>query len=225
MKAHTVASIIVLSGFFTAASAQAPKPAPEPARPARPPLFLQEEWQQIPGGGEHALTPASVTHANVEMKLYGPSSAELQLTGAAGNEGNPVHVWTGLCTSACGLTLRDKASYVDLTGLARIKWNTKTSGFHQVRPMLKLADGTMLVGDYAASSTLDWLTSEFSVAGVHWLKLDPQRLVTVGNVVENPDLSKVDEVGFVDLMPASGHGPGGWSDVAQFEVYGKAVKR
>jgi hypothetical protein len=49
--------------------------------------------------------------------------------------------------------------------------------------------------------------------------------VTTGNFVDKPDLSKVDEVGFVDLTPASGHGPGGWSDVAQIEVYGNAVKR
>ena len=39
------------------------------------------------------------------------------------------------------------------------------------------------------------------------------------------DLSKVDAIGFIDLMPGSGHGPGGWSDVAQFEIYGKAVSR
>ena len=29
----------------------------------------------------------------------------------------------------------------------------------------------------------------------------------------------------IDLTPASGHGPGGWSDVAQIEIYGNAVKR
>jgi hypothetical protein len=52
-----------------------------------------------------------------------------------------------------------------------------------------------------------------------------ERLVTTGNFVDKPDLSKVDEVGFVDLIPASGHGPGGWSDVAQIEVYGKPVAR
>ena len=50
-------------------------------------------------------------------------------------------------------------------------------------------------------------------------------LVTTGNIVDKPDLSKVDEIGFVDLMPGSGHGPGGWSDVAQIEVYGNAVPR
>jgi hypothetical protein len=43
--------------------------------------------------------------------------------------------------------------------------------------------------------------------------------------VDKLDLTRVDEIGFADLMPGSGHGPGGWSDVAQVEVYGQAVAR
>jgi hypothetical protein len=39
------------------------------------------------------------------------------------------------------------------------------------------------------------------------------------------DLSKVDEVGFADLMPGSGHGAGGYVNVSTFEVYGRPVKR
>ena len=39
------------------------------------------------------------------------------------------------------------------------------------------------------------------------------------------DLSKVDEVVFADLIPGSGHGAGGYVNVASFEVYGKPVKR
>lgn len=201
------------------------EPAGERPRVTRPPLFLKEDWKQIPGGGEHPVTPASVTVANVELKLYGASSKEIQLTGVDGDENNPTHVWTGLCTTPCGLALRDKTRYVDLTGLARIRWNVKTSGFHEVRPIVKLADGTWLVGDHTDASPLDWLVGELSIASVRWLKLDAERLVTTGNFVDKPDLSKVDEVGFVDLMPASGHGPGGWSDVAQIEVYGKPVPR
>ena len=218
-----------------AAFAQAPqgqqKTAPvapgatPPPRVQRPPLFLEEQWKQIPGGGEHPVTAASLTNPNVELKLYGPSSAEIQLTGNDGDENNPTHVWTGLCTTPCAVALRDKTRYVDLGGLARIKWNTKTSGFHEVRPIVKLADGTWLVGDHASASPLDWLASELSLADMRWLKLDPERLVTTGNFIEKPNLSKVDEVGFVDLMPASGHGAGGWSDVAQIEIYGNPVKR
>jgi hypothetical protein len=123
------------------------------------------------------------------------------------------------------VALRDKNNMADLSGLARIRWNIKTSGFHQVRPMIKLADGTMLVGDRADVSMRDWLYSEFSLADVKWLKLDPALVVTKGNFIDNVDLSKVDEIGFADLMPSSGHGAGGWSDVAQIEVYAKPVPR
>jgi hypothetical protein len=123
------------------------------------------------------------------------------------------------------VAFRHKANYADLTGLARIRWNTKTSGFHQIRPIVKLADGTWLVGNRTDGTTGDWLVSEFSLADVRWLKLDIERVVTTGNLIERPDLSKVDEIGFADLIPGSGHGPGGWSDVAQFEVFAKSVPR
>jgi hypothetical protein len=99
------------------------------------------------------------------------------------------------------------------------------SGFQKVHPVVKLANGTMLVGDHADGSTVDWQENEFSVSEVRWLTLDPEKVVTKGNWVLNPDLSKVDEVGFTDLMPGSGHGPGGWSDVGKIEVYGKPVPR
>jgi hypothetical protein len=179
----------------------------------------------LPSGGEHPVTLGAPANPNLELKLYGPSAKDIQLTGTAGNENDPIHLWTGLCTSNAAVALRDKNNYVDLTGLARIRWVTKVSGFHKVRPIVKLADGTWLVGDHADGSTADWIEDEFSVADVHWLKLDVEKVVTKGNFVEKPDLSKVDEVGFADLMAGSGHGPGGWSDVARIEVYGKTVKR
>jgi hypothetical protein len=148
------------------------------------------------------------------------------MTGKAGDETNPVHVWTGLCTTPCAVAFRDKARLADLSGMARIRWNTKLSGFHQVRPIVKLADGTWLVGDRTDDgSARDWLVSEVSLADVHWVKLDIARVVTVGTFLDKVDLTKVDEIGFADLMPSSGHGPGGWADVAQFEVFGKPVSR
>ena len=190
----------------------------------RPQLFLKEEWKQTPANDEHPISQESVGNPNLELNLYGPSGKEILLTGRAGDESNPIHPWTGMCTTPCGLALRDKANFADLTGLARIRWNTKTSGFHQIRPIVKLADGNWYVGDRADASTRDWLVSEFNLADVRWLKLDIARAVTTGNFV-TIDLSKVDEIGFVDLMPGSGHGQGGWVDVAQFEVYGKPVPR
>jgi len=186
-------------------------------------LFFREEWKS--DGKESPMTAANVANPNLDIRFYGPTGKEMLVTGMSGSDANPVHAWTGLCTSPCGLALRDKTNFVDLTGLSRIKWVTKMSGFHQVHPMVKLASGTWLVGDKADGSTVDWLQTEFSLSDVKWMTLDIERGVTTGNVLPNPDLSKVDEVGFIDLMPSSGHGPGGWSDVATFEVYGKPVPR
>jgi hypothetical protein len=195
------------------------------AAAGRAPLFFREEWKQSAAGGEHPVSQESVANPNLELKLYGSSAKEIAVTGAATDENNPIHAWTGLCTTPCALTLRDKNNFVDLTGLARIKWVTKMSGFHKIRPVVKLADGTLLVGDREDGSTVDWLQNEFSISDLRWVKLDADRVVTVQGWVANPNLSTVDEVGFVDLLPGSGHGQGGWADVAAIEVYGKAVKR
>ena len=192
--------------------------------PQRPPLFFREEWKQGPAGGEHPVSAASLANPNLELTPIVPAG-QILLTGNSGDDNNPTHVWLGLCTTPCGLALRNKQNLADLTGLARIRWTTKMSGYHQIRLVLKLADGTWLVGDRADGSPRDWLVSEIAFADVHWMKLDIARAVATGTTVEHVDLSRVDQVGFVDLMPGSGHGPGGWSDVAQIEVYARSVTR
>jgi hypothetical protein len=194
-------------------------------RASRPPLFFHEEWKQTPAGGEHPVTQDGVSNPSLELKLYGTSGKEVQLTGSAKDENNPIHLWTGMCATPCAVTLRHKDNLADLTGLARIRWVTKMSGFHQIRPVVKLADGTWLVGDRADGSAADWQVSEFNLSEVRWLKLDIEKVVTKGNIVEKPDLSKVDEIGFADLIPGSGHGAGGWSDVAAIDVFSGSVKR
>ena len=226
MRSHTTLILTALFaiGPMSAANGQEPgRGRGGPPRATRPPLFLREEWKQTPAGGEHPVNPQeALSNSNLELKLYGKG---ILLTGSVQDESNPIHLWTGTCTTPCGVSLRDKSNYADLTGLARIRWTTKVSGFHQVRPMVKLADGTWLVGDHADGSVTDWLQSDFSLVDVHWIRLDISAVVTKGNIVDKPDLSKVDEIGFVDLLPGSGHGPGGWVDVAAIEVFGKPVKR
>lgn len=148
----------------------------------------------------------------------------------AGQPSDPPNLWTGVCQTAVAATLRHRESFVNLTGLARIRWVTRTSGFHVVRPVVRLADGTWLVGDYGdgshtANSGL-FVESEFAIANVRWLPLDISRVVTRGERwVEKPDLSRVDEVGFADLLPGSGHGWGGFVNVARIDVYGTPVRR
>jgi hypothetical protein len=150
-----------------------------------------------------------------------------------GEPSDPPNLWTGVC-GPVAVTLRHRRSYVDLTGLAKLRWVTRVSGFHVVRPVVKLADGTFLVGDHAtgtdrpgagAGASTDFLESELSFGTVRWLRLDVSRIVTRGTWVEKPDLSRVDEVGFADLLPGTGHGWGGFVNVGSIEVYGKPVPR
>src|SRR5262249_27140017 len=142
---------------------------------------------------------------------------------------DPPNLFTGVCSTPVAVTLRDKNRYTDLTGNARIRWVTRVSGFHVVRPVLKLANGTWLIGDLvegaASSNSTLFLESEFAVASVRWLALDIAKVVTRGTWVDKPDLSRVDEVGFADLMPGSGHGWGGFVNVGKIEVYGRPVRR
>jgi hypothetical protein len=150
-----------------------------------------------------------------------------------GEPSDPPNLWTGVCGPVAA-TLRHRNSYVNLTGLSKMRWITRVSGFHVVRPVVKLADGTWLVGDHVTGddrpgagngASTDFLESELSFATVRWLRLDISRIVTRGTWVEKPDFSKVDEVGFADLLPGSGHGWGGFVNVGRIEVYGWPVPR
>jgi hypothetical protein len=230
------------AGLAGVAAAQAP-PAARPANAAArgptqlplPPLFLKESWLRRPTDrGQAPVTPAAVSNANLTLQVYGRDARNLDISGTAGSASDVVNLWTGLSTEPVAATLRDKANYVDLSGRAKIRWVVRTSGFHVVRPVLKLADGTLLVGDHADASTTLFNQTEFAVADVRWIKLDPERVVTRGTYgpsgqaaswVENPDLTRVDEVGFADLTPGSGHGSGGWVNVGTIEVYGTPVRR
>jgi hypothetical protein len=185
----------------------------------------------VPGKTEQMpFVQANVVDPNVELKQYGAAKEVLT------NAGNPAQfipfsAWTGVASGPFALTFRHKASLLDLSGGAKIRWATKTSGFHVVRPVVKLEDGSMFVGDHASESVAMMIVSEFPVATVRWVKLDPARVVTLGSPGPNnqiwttPDLTKVDEIGFADLMPGSGHGTGGWVHVGAIEVYGKTAPR
>src|SRR3954469_17829677 len=191
-RALVIATSFVVLGLAGSALAQEGRGRGGPAR--RPGLFFKEEWGQTEKGGEHATGPESVTNPNLELKLYGPTGKEVLLTGAKADDNNPIHLWTGMCTTPCAVSLRDKNNMADLTGLARIRWVTKMSGFHKVHPIVKLADGTWLIGDYADGSTADWHESEFSISEVHWMRLDIDKILTKGTIIAAPDLTKVDEI-------------------------------
>ena len=162
----------------------------------RPPLFLSESWKALPTPpDDHGAWPASqagVASANLQLTLHGTSGKEIQLVAVRGqSDVYPMNLWTGTTTSPSAATLRDRNSYVDLSDpLAKIRWVVRTSGFHQVRPVVKLADGTWLVGDHTTGPSVDFNQNDVSLADVHWMKLDIARVVAVGDWIEHPDLRR-----------------------------------
>lgn len=218
---------LVVSG--SAAFAQQPpasRPqAPTTAPPARPPLLFKEEWTEPPFTGERndvnmRFTPAVVTNPRIEAKLYGPDAAVVR---AAQHEGR-FDLWTGMATSPVALTLRDKRNYMDLTGLARLRWIVRTNAIHTLYPVVKLADGTMVVGDRGISTDGEFLQVEVAFSGMRWYKLEPVKVVVLTEV-EVVDLSKVDEAGLVTLSPGGGHGIAGSANFSTVEMFANAVPR
>ena len=236
MTKHVAAAALVVSCLSALVFAQARGDGPgRGAANTPPPLFFKEAWTIT--GPAHAIAPGEsvLSNSSLELKLYGPSATASDPDKRIWISTPPTNIWTGMTTTPFAATLRDKENYVDLTAMAKVRWITRASGFHVVRPVVKLADGNYYVGEHADAHTSGFLESEFMFATQRWMKLDIDRVVTKGTygpaqdasawMREPVNLSKVDEVGFADLMPGSGHGAGGYVNVASFEVYGKPVKR
>ena len=167
----------------------------------RPALFFREDFKAPPKGlQELPITQAYVENPNLELKLYGPGKELVFIDHHAGEpKDDPNFIWTGLTPGPWGLALKDKNNYVDLTGLGRIRWRTQQTGFHQVRPILKLANGTWIVGEYAEGWTPDWHESEFWPAEMRWRRLNADKMLEErmttspgenGAWEMNPDLSR-----------------------------------
>jgi hypothetical protein len=202
------------------------------AQPASPVLLFD---MTLRNEARQALTQAAVTTPNVDLQLYGDGRNIIVATGTGPNL---PRLFFGLCKGPCGFTLRDRGSYFDLRGRAKMVFTTIVSGFHRVRPLIKLADGTLLIADQAEGSVADYHQYTISFSECRWLRLDPVRGVTLGTWVPNPDLSRVDEVGYFDVIPGSGvHKEGlpveqqppppvgGWIAVSAFQLWGAAVGR
>jgi hypothetical protein len=227
----TTGGVFAILGLTCIASAQEARPRVTAAS-----LAFKVDWVRPANQSDTKIrympVQENVGDPNVEMKFYGAAAKQILTTGAPGSDVTPYGVWSGTAEGPFAVTFKLKNNSLDLTGLANVRWFTKTSGFHVVRPVVKLADGTLLVGDLAFSSVPKLALSEFSLTNIRWIKLDPNRVVTLNSGpaaanpnneiwAPNPDLSKIEEIGFADLMPGSGHGAGGYIQLGRIEVYGK----
>lgn len=181
-----------------------------------PELLFREDWAESPA--EIPINQRHVVNPDLVVKLYGPGAMGIKKSHHDHIQNDPYYVWSGACPGNWALTLRHKKGPMDLEGGARIRWRSRQSGFHRLRPILKLTDGRWLVGDVFDPESPNWQIVEFKLSDIRWRELDIVR-ITGKKWLDSPSLGSVEEVGFTDLMP------GGSSDASSrvdwIEVYGR----
>lgn len=190
------------------------------AAQVRPPLFFREDWKET-----EAATPATQEHvANPDLilSIHGPGRDGVKKSHHDKPADDPYYIWSGTAEGNWALSLRHKQAFADLTGLAKVRWRSKQAGYRHLRIIVKLADGQWLVSDAADGESLDWREMEFPIGGIRWRRLDIKKIIE-GARVERPDLSRVDEIGFTDLM--TGGESIACSRLDWIEVYGRAQSR
>lgn len=186
----------------------------------RPELLYREDFKEIP-----AATPVTQEHIvnkALALVLYGPGCDSIKKSHHDTPADDPFYIWSGLCTGNWAVTLKNTKSFVDLTGYSKILWRSKQAGLRCLHLVLKLADGTWLVSVQGDCISKDWRITEFNIMDLNWYTLNIKSVIEV-KPVKDPDLSKVDEIGFTDLMP--GGGSDACSRLDWIEVYGKPVDR
>ena len=102
------------------------------------------------------------------------------------------------------------------------------TGFRQLHIILKLADGTWLISDQSTGASTDWRESEFVLSDLTWRGFDSSEVIEY-YPVPHPDLGRVDEIGFTDLMRGvlspPGHRSPASSRLDWIEVWARSVPR
>ena len=186
----------------------------------RPGLFFREDWKETPAATP--VTQEHVSHPDLLVTRHGPGEAGIKKSHHDRPADDPYYIWSGEAEGNWAVSLRNGKSQVDLTGLAKIRWRSKQAGFRMLRIVLKTSGGQWLVSDQYDPASNDWRIREFNMSDIRWRRLDIKKIVE-GEWVNAPDLGRIEEVGFTDLMP--GGQSVACSRLDWIEVYGKPVPR
>ena len=224
MRAALTLVCLAVATLVVAAQAPAPNTQKPGMRP-RPPLLFSEAWRLPPHTGEQTdenmrFTPSVVTNTRLDVKLYGTDSAVIR---AAVHE-DRIDLWNGMASSPVAVTLRDRRNFVDLSTPARLRWIVRTNAIHMLYPVVRLADGRLIIGDRGIDTHGEFLTVEVAFEGMRWYGLDPAKVIVLTEVV-NPNLRRVDEVGLAMLSPGGGHGFSGSANLSNVDLFAYPVPR
>jgi len=200
-----------------------------PASPAT--LLFREAWTRAPMA--QPMTQANLGNPNLTLHVYG-NADEIRKTFHPDED----YTYTGETTTNWALTVSDKAALWDLTRDARMRIKTRNSGYRFVHVVIKTAAGAYYVSEEGAGESTAWIETDFILSDLTWRNLMmtdtptnasnrrqplPGRVPIIPTSRATPDLTRVEEVGFSDLMA------GGWipatSRVHSFELWGKTVAK
>jgi hypothetical protein len=200
-----------------------------PANPAT--LLFREAWTRAPMA--QPMTQENLGNQHLRLHIYG-NPDEIRKTFHPDED----YTYTGETTTNWALTVSDPKAHWDLSGDGRVRVRTRNSGYRFLHVVIRTADGAYFVSEQGAGESTAWIDTDFILSNLTWRNLlmtdtptnasnrrspDPKRVPIVPTSRATPDLTRVAEVGFSDLMA------GGWipatSRVQAFELWGKAVPR
>jgi hypothetical protein len=200
-----------------------------PANPAT--LLFREAWTRAPMA--QPMTQENLGNQHLRLHIYG-NPDEIRKTFHPDED----YTYTGETTTNWALTVSDPKAHWDLAGDGRVRVRTRNSGYRFLHVVIRTADGAYFVSEQGAGESTAWIDTDFILSNLTWRNLlmtdtptnasnrrspDPKRVPIVPTSRATPDLTRVAEVGFSDLMA------GGWipatSRVQAFELWGKAVPR
>jgi hypothetical protein len=195
------------------------------------PLIFEEKWTRAPQA--QPMTQANLGNQSLTLHLYGDMDGIRKTY-------HPIedYTYTGETKTNWAITVSDAKNAWDLTGAAKIMLRTRNSGYRFTHVVIRTADGRYFVSEEGSGESSAWMNVDYVFSDLHWRSLlmtdtptnasnkrapDPKLVPIIPQARATPDLKRVDEVGFSDLMP------GGWipstTRVNAFALYGKQVAR
>jgi hypothetical protein len=192
-------------------------------------LIFEEKWTRAPMA--QPMTQVNLGNQNLKLHLYGDIGGIRKTFHEIED-----YTYTGETRNNWMITVSDPANLYDLTLPGKVMLRTRNTGFRLTHIVIKTTDGRYFVSEEGSGESRAWMNRDYIMADLHWRSLTmvdtlnnarrpaaPDRAVIVAAGVATPDLSKVDEIGFTDLMP------GGFipatTRINAWAVYGKKVAR
>ena len=194
-------------------------------------LIFEEHWTRAPLA--QPMKQENLGNQNLRLHQYG------DVEGIRKTQ-HPVedYTYTGETRNTWMITVSDPSSYYDLRLPGKVMLRTRNTGFRLTHIVLRTPDGKFYVSEEGSGESSAWMNRDYILADLHWRNVtmddrptalnpnrpaDPKRQVIVATSLATPDLGKIDEIGFTDLLP------GGFipatTRINAWAVYGKKVPR